>query len=210
MSIDLWADVVCPFCCLGSRQLQMAIERFDDARVVVHRRAFELDPHAPSDLDISADELVAQKFSLTSERARSMHKRLESQARELGMSWELGRARVTNTFDAHRLIAIASTQGLEGEMAERLYRAYFSEGRLVSDRATLADLAHEVGVEGTEALLATDAMADVVRADEDRAREMGIGGVPTFLIDAKFLFSGAQGADALLDVLQRAWQRRSA
>jgi predicted DsbA family dithiol-disulfide isomerase len=126
------------------------------------------------------------------------------------MTWSLETARPTNTLDAHRVIALASSQGLGDQMSERLFRAYFSEGRLLSDHATLDELAAAVGVRGADTLWEGDEFTDVVRADETAALELGITGVPCFLIDSKFMVSGAQGTEQILDVLRRAWARRAA
>jgi predicted DsbA family dithiol-disulfide isomerase len=209
--IDIWSDVVCPFCYLGTRQLAEALERFDHrAHVVVRQRAFELDPHAQLAYDRPLAELVAQKYAIALSQVHTMHERLLSNASALGMTWSLETAQPTNTFDAHRVIALASTQGRGDEMSERLFRAYFSEGRLLSDHATLSELAHEVAVTDVEALWESDDFTDVVRADEEAAHELGITGVPSFLMDSKFMVSGAQGPEQILDVLQRAWARRAA
>jgi predicted DsbA family dithiol-disulfide isomerase len=139
-----------------------------------------------------------------------MHDRLLSNARAFDMTWSLDTAQPTNTFDAHRVIALASSQGLGEAMSERLFRAYFSEGDLISDHARLSALAGEVGVSDVDALWEGDAFSDEVRADELAAQELGISGVPAFLVDAKFMVSGAQGTDQILDVLRRAWARRAA
>ncbi len=206
--VDLWSDVVCPFCYLGSRQLDLALARFEhrDAVTVVHH-AFELDPNAtPSPLNL--DELLADKYSMPLERSRELHARLSQQAAALGLTWALDRARPTNTFDAHRLIALGASQGLGAPMARRLHAAYFSEGLVVSDPSTLDQLASEVGVVGSASLWTGDQFADAVRADERVAHEIGISGVPAFVIDRAFLVSGAQGEDAILDALTRAWARR--
>ncbi len=206
--IDLWSDVVCPFCYLGSRQLDLALERFehrDDVVVVLH--AFELDPNAtPS--TVGLDELLATKYSMPLERSRALHDRLSQQAASMGLTWALDRARSTNTFDAHRLIALATTQGLGAEMARRLHAAYFSDGLLVSDSPTLDRLAAEVGVSGSSSLWSSDEFAEAVRADKLLAHELGITGVPAFVVDRSFLISGAQGVDAIVDVLVRAWSER--
>ena len=206
--IDLWSDVVCPFCYLGSRQLDLALERFehrDDVVVVQH--AFELDPNAtPS--TVGLDELLATKYSMPLERSRELHGRLSRQAASMGLDWALDRARSTNTFDAHRLIALATTQGLGTEMARRLHAAYFSDGLLVSDPAILDRLATEVGVSGSSSLWSSDEFAETVRTDERLAHEMGITGVPAFVVDRSYLISGAQGENAILDVLIRAWGER--
>jgi predicted DsbA family dithiol-disulfide isomerase len=207
--VDIWSDVVCPFCYLGARQLDLALNRFEHRDdVVLRHRAFELDPSAPTDYDLSLPELLARKYSMPVERARSLNERLEGDAAVLGMVWSMKDARPTNTFDAHRVIALSRTQDLDRPMSERLFRAYFSEGLLVSDREVLTSLAKEVGVVGVEGLWRDDAFSDEVRADEADAQELAISGVPSMLIDGKFMVVGAQGADQILDVLERAWARR--
>jgi predicted DsbA family dithiol-disulfide isomerase len=209
--IEVWSDVVCPFCYLGSRQLALALERFDHrGEIVVHRRAFELDASAELDPGVTLDVLLATKYALPVERAQALNERLEHQAHDLGMTWSMRDARPTNTFDAHRLIALASSQGLADEMCERLFLAYFSEGQLIGDRACLARLAREVGVDGADDLWIGGNYVDEVRADESRATELGITGVPTILVNDMFVIVGAQGVDQMLDVLERAWRRRDA
>jgi len=209
--IDLWSDVVCPFCYLGSRQLAVALEQFDHrADVVVRHRAFELDPHAKLAYDRPLAELVAAKYAIPVSHVHTMHDRLLASAEALGMTWSLDTAQPTNTFDAHRVIALASTQGLGDEMSQRLFRAYFSDGQLVSDRETLRSLGDDVGVRDVGALWESDAFSAEVRTDENDALELGITGVPSFLMDSKFMVSGAQGPVQILDVLQRAWARRAA
>ncbi len=210
-TVDVWSDVVCPFCYLGDRQLAEALDRFEHrAQVIVRRRAFELDPTASLHDGQSLDGLVARKYSISVERAHALHGRMEAQAGALGMQWSLATARPTNTFDAHRMIAFGSTMGLGDEVSERLFRAYFCEGVLVSDRSRLSDLAREVGLDGVDELWEGNAYVDLVRADEAAALELGVTGVPTFLLDSRFMVVGAQGPDHILDALQRAWARRAA
>lgn len=211
MTIDIWSDVVCPFCYLGSRQLSLALEAFahrDEVDVILH--AFELDPHSPVSFDLPLDELVAKKYDLPVEKARELHHRLESQALDLGMTWSLASAKPTNTFDAHRLIALSTSKGLGEAMSRRLFKAYFSEGLFLGDRLQLDELAREVGVTDARTLWASDDYSSEVRADEARAEELGITGVPAFLIDHKFMVLGAQGAEQIVNVLRRAWARRAA
>lgn len=207
--IDVWSDVVCPFCYLGARQLSSALERFEHREnVQVRHRAFELDSSAPRDYNLSLPELLAKKYSMPVERARTLNDRLEGEASALGLTWSMKDARPTNTFDAHRVIALASSQGKSSAMSERLFRAYFSEGLLVSDQATLTSLADEVGIDDVSSLWTSERFAQEVRADEAEAMELGITGVPSLLIDEKFMVVGAQGGDHILDVLTRAWSRR--
>jgi len=209
--IDIWSDVVCPFCYLGTRQLAEALERFEHREdVVLRHRAFELDPRARLADDRPLAEMVAAKYAIPVSQVHAMHERMERDAQSLGMAWSLETAQPTNTFDAHRVIALASSQGLGDETSERLFRAYFSEGDLVSDHARLNELAREVGVSDVGSLWESDAFTDVVRADEVAAQELGITGVPSFLIDSKFMVTGAQGSEQILDVVQRAWARRAA
>ena len=209
--IDIWSDVVCPFCYLGSRQLTAALERFEHREdVTLRHRAFELDPRAQFAYDRPLAELVAAKYAMPVAQVHTMHERLENNAHALGMTWSLDTAKPTNTFDAHRVIALASSQGLGDEASERLFRAYFCEGELVSDHQRLSELAGEVGVSDVDGLWESDALAVEVRADEAAAQELGVTGVPCFLMDSKFMVSGAQGTEQILDVLQRAWARRAA
>ncbi len=208
--IDVWSDVVCPFCYLGSVQLLRAVENFDHrGQVVIRPRAFELDTRTPTEVSTPLAELVARKYSMPIEQAEAFHRELEAEAAALGMNWHFEKARVGNSFDAHRLIALAGSQGLSLAMAERLFRAYFSEGLLISNHAVLDQLAAEVGVTDSHELWSSDDWADDVRADEAQALELGITGVPSMLIDGRFMVVGAQSPEALLDVLQRAWARRA-
>ena len=211
LSIDVWSDVVCPFCYLGSRQLELALADFAHAdAVVVNHHAFELDAHARSDYDVSLAELVARKYGISVERSHELHANLTAQAKSLGAAMSFDHAKPTNTFDAHRLIALSATQGKSDVMSERLFRAYFGEGLLVSDHDQLNTLAEEVGVLDAPLLWETEAFASDVRADERSAEELGITGVPAFLVDNKFMVLGAQGAEKIVDVLDRAWAKLSA
>jgi protein disulfide-isomerase len=207
--VDVWSDVVCPFCYLGAHQLRQALDAFEHrAEVVVRQRAFELDPNAPPDYGFNVDELVAHKYAMPLERARSLNEKLESDAATLGMTWSMLDARPSNTFNAHRLVKLAASKDLAGAMVERLFLAYFSQGVLLSDVDALSVLAREVGVDHAEDLWRGEDYALDVREDEVLAQELGISGVPTILLDGKFMVVGAQGTAQMLDVLRRAWARR--
>ena len=153
---------------------------------------------------------MAAKYAMPVSQVHAMHERLEANAEALGMTWSLDTARPTNTFDAHRVIALATSQGLGDVASERLFRAYFCEGELLSDRDRLSALATDAGVHDVAALWESGALADEVRYDEAAAQELGITGVPCFLMDSKFMVAGAQGSEEILAVLQRAWARRAA
>ncbi len=209
MTIDVWSDVICPYCAIGHAHLERALERFEhSSEVVLAHRAFELDPRAPLSYDRSLDELVARKYSLEINQAGRAHARLESEALRLGLEWNLGVARPGNTFDAHRLLVLAADQGRGQALLQRLFRAYFTEGALLSDRATLENLATDVGVAGCSEWLSGEAGSSEVRSDESDALELGLSGVPAFLIDGRFLVLGAQPIDHIVQTLERAWARR--
>jgi predicted DsbA family dithiol-disulfide isomerase len=209
--IDVWSDVVCPFCYLGSRQLDAALEQFEHRdEVVVRHRAFELDPTTPRTLNQSLEELVAQKYQIPVERSRAMHRQMEEQARGFDMEWSFANAKATNSFDAHRLIALAESQGRGEAMSQRLFQAYFSDGLLISDHDVLNELAREVGVTEAESLWTSDAYTSEVRRDEGEASELGISGVPAMVMDNAFMVLGAEGTDKILETLRRAWQRERA
>jgi predicted DsbA family dithiol-disulfide isomerase len=208
--IDYWSDLSCPFCYLGHRRLELALARFSHAdQCVVVPRAFELDPHARASYGQPLVELLAHKYAMPIDRASALHHQLERLAAELDMEWSMGSCQPGNTFDAHRLVARAATQGLAVPMLERLFAAYFSEGRLLSDRRTLAQLGEGLGVHGVETMLASEDHVDEVRRDEAEADERGVAGVPHYLIDGRFTIAGARDVDELVDVLERAWRRRS-
>jgi predicted DsbA family dithiol-disulfide isomerase len=205
LAVDVWSDVVCPFCYIGSVQLDQAIEQFEhDVDVTYH--AFELDPEAPASSDEALDEILAAKYHMPVERARTMNARLAAQGAQLGLALSFETVRRANSFDAHRLIDLATTQGRGAAMRERLFRAYFTEGRLISDHDTLNALADELGVTGAPDLWEGESFVDSVRDDEREARDLGLSGVPAFVLDRRLLVSGAQGAEAIANALRQAWE----
>ena len=206
ITVDIWSDVVCPFCYLGFQQFHTALDDFDHANdVVVRHHAFELNPRAPLEFAGTLDELLATKYSLPLERATELNRRVANSAAELGLEWTLEHARPTNTFDAHRLVALASEQGRGGAMIERLFRAYFSDGLLVSDATTLARLADEIGVEGAASMIRGHNFEDAVRDDEIAAEQLGVTGVPALIFNQRVHVSGAQGTAVMLSALRDAW-----
>ena len=208
MLVEIWSDVVCPWCYVGKRNLEAALAGFDHAdRVTVEWRSFELDPTTPARVELSMDEVLERKYGMTREEASAANRQMTELADKVGLEYHLDRVQIGNTFDAHRLIHLASHEGKAGEMKERLLRAYFTEGRAVSDRSTLGELASEVGLDpGRVAdVLDGDEYAADVRTDEARAQELGSTGVPYFVFDERLGLPGAQPPDVLLRLLNRAW-----
>jgi predicted DsbA family dithiol-disulfide isomerase len=208
VNVEIWSDVVCPWCYIGKRRFEQALARFPHADdVTVTFRSFELDPGAPAEREGSHDEHLAQKYGMTVQRARELNQQMTDTAAADGLDFHFERMRGGNTFDAHRLLHFAAEHGKQLELKERLLRATFTEGEPVADSDALQRLAVEVGLpeDGVREVLGSDRYADAVRADEQQAIAYGITGVPFFVVDAKYGVSGAQPADVLLQVLQRAY-----
>ena len=202
MKVEIWSDVVCPWCYIGKRRFESALARFDQ-EVEVEWKSFELDPNAPVHRGSTAEHL-ARKYGMTLEQVAKSHERMTALAAAEGLEYHLDETQGGNTFDAHRLLHLAQERGVQGELKERLMRAYFSESEPVGEREVLARLAGEVGLADAAEVLASDAYADAVRADEREARLLGISAVPFFVIDRYYGIEGAQPAEVILDALTRA------
>ncbi len=207
MQVEIWSDVVCPWCYLGKRRLEQALERFPHRdRIDIVWRSFELDPDAPTaPQDLAAR--LASRYGMSTQEAADRNSQMTELAAESGLAFRLDIAKPANTFDAHRVLHVARADGRESEAKERLLAAYFSEGRVISDTDTLVELAAEVGVDPdrTRAALAGDGFAGEVRADEREAVELGITGVPFFVLGRRYAVSGAQPPELLLQALEQAW-----
>lgn len=208
MKIEIWSDIACPWCYVGKRRFEQALAEFPHRQDVdVIWRSFELDPSAPPRQREPQAELLARKYGVPLERAEAMNANMTAEARKEGLDFHFERVQVGNTFDAHRLIHFADTNGKRVEMVERLFHAYLTDGHALGDHEVLVGLAADVGLdaEAARSALASTAFGDAVRADEERARMFGISGVPFFAIDETYGVSGAQPAAALLEVLSQAW-----
>jgi predicted DsbA family dithiol-disulfide isomerase len=213
VNVEIWSDIACPWCYVGKRRFEKALESFEHRdEITVTWRSFELDPSAPAEREGSQVEHIAAKYGLPVEVARERQQQLADTAAGDGLSFDFDRARGGNTFDGHRLVHLAATHGKQDAMKERLLAAYLEEGELISDHATLRRLAAEVGLPEDEVVdtLATDRFADEVRSDERTGSSLGITGVPFFVIDRAMGASGAQPPEVLLDFLQQGWDARPA
>ena len=209
MKVEIWSDVVCPWCFIGKRRFETALDRFEHrADVEVEFRSFELNPNAEFQPEGTLEEALARKYGVSLEQARAMNARVMDAAAGEGLQYRFDIARRGNTFDAHRLIHLAAADGLQAAMKERLMAAYFMEGRAIGDRDTLVELAGEVGVDPgrARAALDSDEYADDVRADEREAAELGITGVPFFVINRRYGVSGAQPPEVMLEALAAGWE----
>lgn len=208
LQLEVWSDVICPWCYIGKRRLERALERFEHAaEVEVVWRSFQLDPAYPAGLGQDVSDVLAAKFGASPEQVKSMTDRVSELAAAEGLVYALERSKMANTYDAHRLTQLARDRGLGGEMHERLLRAHLAEGEQLDDAETLVRLGAETGVpaEQTRRLLASDDYADAVEADLAEARRLGVSGVPFFVLDRRFALSGAQAAEVFLGALRTAF-----
>jgi predicted DsbA family dithiol-disulfide isomerase len=210
LRVDIWSDIACPWCYVGKRHLEQALERFENSdHVEIVWRAFELDPSAPRIRDTSQSyaERLATKYGTQPPQAQAMIDRMVDTAARDGLELRFDRIRPGNTFDAHRLLHLAHDHGKQDALKERLMRAYLTEGQAIGDRDVLVAAARDVGLDEQDAraVLEGDRYAAEVRRDEAVARQIGITGVPFFVVDGRLGISGAQPADVLLGALERAW-----
>jgi predicted DsbA family dithiol-disulfide isomerase len=209
MNVEIWSDIVCPWCYIGKRRFDKALARFDHRDdVEVRYRSFELDPSAPAQAEGAPAERLARKYGMSVEQAEASHAQLTAMAAAEGLEYHLDRTRGGNTFDAHRLLQLAADRGVQPEAKERLMRGYFTESEPIGDTETLVRLAADAGVDADEAraVLQGDAYADKVREDEALASRIGIQGVPFFVLGRRFGVSGAQPSELLLEALERSWE----
>ncbi|WP_205698013.1 DsbA family oxidoreductase [Conexibacter sp. SYSU D00693] len=211
MHVEIWSDIACPWCYVGKRRFEAALAAFEhrDA-VTVTWRSFELDPHAPVERGVDGATHLAEKYGVTRDEALAMQQRLSDVAAGDGLDYDLEHARGGSTFDAHRLVHLAAQHGRQDAMEERLFAAYLAERELVSDHATLQRLGEEVGLPADEVAdaLASNRFADEVRDDERTAAGLGISAVPFFVVDRAYGTSGAQPAELLTQLLEKAWAER--
>jgi predicted DsbA family dithiol-disulfide isomerase len=211
MRIEIWSDVVCPWCFIGKRRLESALAAFPHRdEVEVEYRSFELDPSAPTPATEPVVGMLARKYGVSVEQAGQMQDQVTQVAAEVGLEYHLDRTLHANTVDAHRLLHLALAESgprVQAELKEALMTAYFTGAEDVTDHDVLRKAATDAGLDPSrvDAVLASGEYADAVRADVDQARAFGASGVPFFVVDRKFGVSGAQPVEVFTQVLERAW-----
>jgi predicted DsbA family dithiol-disulfide isomerase len=208
MKIDIWSDIVCPFCYIGKRHLELALEQFphrDQVEIAWH--SFQLDPTAPEVTTEPSSQMLSRKYGMPLEQALANQRALEQQAAGVGLEYHLETTRTGNTFDIHRVLQLANEQGLGDTAQERFMRAHFSDNEQVNDPDVLVRLAGEVGLEEARVrqVLAGDEYADAVRADIAQAAAYGARGVPFFVLAEAIGVSGAQPVEVFTRALEQAW-----
>jgi predicted DsbA family dithiol-disulfide isomerase len=208
MQVEIWSDVVCPWCYLGKRRFEQALDGFEHRdEVTVTYRSFELDPTAPPGTTTPTVELLATKYGMSRAQAEQAQREMEQRAAGDGLTFRMDGLRSGNTRDAHRLLHLAADRGRQVALAEALHRAYFTEQVSVFDAAALVDIAVAAGLDRADAVrvLDGDDYAAAVDEDEATARALGAQGVPFFVIDRRYGISGAQPVEVLAAALDQAW-----
>jgi predicted DsbA family dithiol-disulfide isomerase len=208
MQVEIWSDLVCPWCYLGKRRFERALESFGHRdEVTVVYRSFELDPSAPAGVTTPTVERLADKYGMTAQQAGDAQQQMEQRAAQDGLEFRMNGLRSGNTRDAHRLLHLAKAHGVQAELAERLHRAYFTEQASIFDHSSLTELAVEAGLDRDDVtrVLASQEYGDAVDTDEEMARALGANGVPLFIIDRRYGISGAQPPEVIAQVLDQAW-----
>jgi predicted DsbA family dithiol-disulfide isomerase len=210
MHIDIWSDVVCPWCYLGKRRFEKALSGFEGrGDVTIAHRSFQLDPTRPKGETTSRRTMLMSKYHLTEDRVLELDRNMEVMAAAEGLEYHLTeKGQTGNTLDAHRLVHLAAGHKREDQMLDRLYKAYFTEERSVFDVESLVGLAVNEGLDATEVreALESNQYVDAVKRDLDEARMLGVSGVPFFVIDGRYGISGAQATDVFSRALTMATQ----
>ncbi|PZR28203.1 MAG: disulfide bond formation protein DsbA [Citrobacter freundii] len=209
MKIEIWSDVMCPFCYIGKRHFEKALEAFpgkDD--IEVEWKSFQLNPDMETEPGKHINEYLAEKKGWTIEQAKQANEYVTGMAAAAGLQYDMDRAVVANSFDAHRMIQLAKQTGAGDAMEENLFRAYFTEGKNIADHATLIDLAGRAGVDKTRAaeVLNGKDLADAVEKDIYEAQQISVRGVPFFVLNDRYAVSGAQPVEAFAGALETAWK----
>ncbi len=207
MKVEIWSDVVCPFCYIGKRRFEEALEKFDSKEEIeIEWRSFQLNPQTVTNPNITAHENLANHKGISVEQARQMANQVAEMASAVGLNFDFDKSVVANTFNAHRLLHFSKAHGKQNELKERLLKAYFEKGENIDDKASLLAIGEEVGLEkqAVQDFLNTDELAMEVKADIQEAQALRIHGVPFFVFNRKYGFSGAQPVEVFLDTLEKA------
>ena len=209
LRVDIWSDIACPWCYIGKRRFEAGIAEFNgkhpDIEIEIESHSYELAPDTLDNYEGSEIDFLTKHKGMPRERVEDMLEQMTQMAALEGIEFDFSKLQHANTSRAHRVLHLAKSQGLQAEMQDRLFRAYFTEGRLVSDVETLAELGEEVGLDADEVRDAyeDEEYEDAVERDITRARMLGVNGVPYFLFEEKYAVSGAQSAETFANVLEQ-------
>jgi predicted DsbA family dithiol-disulfide isomerase len=207
MKVEIWSDVMCPFCYIGKRRFEEAMAQFPHAgEVLITWKSFQLNPDMVTDPSLNINQYLADVKGWQLEYAQQMNQQVTEMAAAVGLEYDFDRAVVANSFDAHRLSHLATEKGLGDKAEEALFKAYFTQGKNIADHDTLTELGVTIGLDAdnVKQVLATDAYTDGVKRDIEEAQYLGIRGVPFFVMDGKYAVSGAQPVEVFLQTLEKA------
>ncbi|SHG76718.1 protein disulfide-isomerase [Chryseolinea serpens] len=208
MKVEIWSDVMCPFCYIGKRKFENALSQFPDKdEVQVIWKSFQLAPEIKTRIDKNIHQFLSEHKGMSIEQAKGMNDHVKQLARQVGLTYNFERSVVANSFNAHRFTHFSKQDNRQNEAEEILFRSYFTDGKNIDDYQTLIELGKEIGLD-TNALqtaLENGSYADNVRADIDEARQVGVRGVPFFVFNRKYAISGAQESNAFLSALQKSF-----
>ncbi|MCM3631768.1 MULTISPECIES: DsbA family oxidoreductase [Paenibacillus] len=208
MKVEIWSDFACPFCYIGKTYYERALEQFPHReQIVTQYKSFELDPNESQKRPTI--ESLAEKYGTSVQQAKEMTSGVASRAKEAGLTFNFEHMMTINSLDAHRIVHYAETVGKSKELVEALFYAYFTENKDLSDRQVLISIAESVQLQVTEVLEDEQKYKAQVRADEFEAQQLGVRGVPFFVVDRKYAISGAQPVSVFVDTLNKAWSERS-
>jgi predicted DsbA family dithiol-disulfide isomerase len=208
MKVEIWSDVMCPFCYIGKRRLEDALQQLPfNSDIEVEWKSYQLDPDIKNEPGKNVNQYLAERKGVTVSYARQMNEQVTRMAAEAGLEYNLDKAVVANSFDAHRFSHLAAQHGLGNEAEELIFKAYFTEGKNIADIDTLVQLGTEIGLDAAEVkqALETNAHAQAVQQDIDEATAIGVRGVPFFVLDRKYAVSGAQPVEVFKQALEGAY-----
>jgi predicted DsbA family dithiol-disulfide isomerase len=209
MKINIWSDVRCPFCYIGKKKFEIALEKFQHKNNVnVEWQSFELDPNLVTEEDVNALDHLAEIKGISKSKAKEMNQYVAQVAREVGLDFNFEKVVVANSFNAHRVIQFAKSKGLGNEAEEALFKAHFIEGKNIDRNETLVQTAVSIGLDENETreMIASGAFSKEVKQDEMQAQDFGISGVPFFVLNDKYAVSGAQSPETFLQALEQTWK----
>jgi predicted DsbA family dithiol-disulfide isomerase len=213
MKVEIWSDVMCPFCYIGKRKFETALAQFPEKeKIEIEWKSFQLNPDMKTEPDKTINEYLAEAKGWSLDYAAQMNDHVTSIAAEVGLEYNMDKAVVANSFDAHRFVQFAKTKGKGDEAEEQLFKAYFTDGKNTADLDTLLSLGAQIGLDVTElkSVLEGTAFTEQVRQDIYEAQQVGARGVPFFVLDRKYAVSGAQPSETFLGALEKSfseWQR---
>lgn len=210
MKVEIWSDIMCPFCYIGKRNFEAALEKFDAKNEIeIEWKSFQLDPNIPKSFEnnVNTYEYLAERKGMTVEKSIELHQNVTEMAKNVGLIYNFEKSVVANSFDAHKLIQLANSKELGDTAEESLFKAYFTNGKDMSDHSTLIGIGKQIGLNEKEVISALDGeiFEAKVKADISEGNQLGVTGVPFFVFDRKYAISGAQPIETFLNALKQSF-----